>query len=130
VYVEPVQEAVPHETLVAPCWHAPAPLQLPVLPQGGPAVQRPCGSVVPSGTLVQLPALPATLQAWQVPQALALQQTPSTQVALVKQSVVDEQGCPRRCLFPHLFVAGSQMFPGRQSASLVQAALQAVVPLQ
>jgi hypothetical protein len=130
VKVDPLQEAVPHETPVPACWQAPAPLHAPVLPQGGFAAQRPCGSLTPSATLVQLPALPATLQAWQVPQALALQQTPSTQLAPVRQSVVAEQDWPRRRLLPHRLVWGSQMFPVRQSASLVQAALQAVVPLQ
>jgi hypothetical protein len=79
VKVEPLQEAVPQETPVPACWQAPAPLQAPVLPQGGFAAQNPCGSATPSATLVQLPALPPTLQAWQVAQAVALQQTPSTQ---------------------------------------------------
>jgi hypothetical protein len=40
VKVEPVQVAVPHETLVVACWQAPAPLQAPVLPQGGFAAHR------------------------------------------------------------------------------------------
>ena len=37
--VEPVHEAVPHVTAVEACWHAPAPLHAPVLPQGGLAGQ-------------------------------------------------------------------------------------------
>jgi hypothetical protein len=129
VYVDPLQDAVPHETVVAACWQAPAPLQLPVLPQGGLAAHSPWGSVVPSATLAQLPAAPGTLHAWQVPQAVALQHTPSTQVAPVRQSLVDEQGWPRRCLLPHLFRAVSQI-PCEQSPSPVHAALQAVEPLQ
>jgi hypothetical protein len=79
VKVDPAQEAVPQETPVDACWQAPAPLQAPVLPQGGLAAHRLWGSATPSGTLVQLPALPETLHAWQVEQAVALQQTPSTQ---------------------------------------------------
>jgi hypothetical protein len=34
VYVDAEQDAVPHATLALACSHAPAPLQLPVLPQG------------------------------------------------------------------------------------------------
>jgi hypothetical protein len=39
-------------------------------------------SVLPEGTLVQVPMLPATLHAWQVPAQALLQQTPSTQLPL------------------------------------------------
>jgi hypothetical protein len=58
---------------------APAPLQVPSNPQGGAAVQPPCGSLVPAATAVQVPADPATLQATQAPQLADPQQTPSTQ---------------------------------------------------
>lgn len=34
VYVDPLQLAVPHDTVVAACWQAPRPSQAPVLPQG------------------------------------------------------------------------------------------------
>ena len=101
-----------------------------MLPQGGLAVQRPCGSVLFEGTLAQLPALPVTLQDWQVPQELELQQTPSTQLFPVRQSLVAVQDCPRRFLLPQRLVLGSQMSGSWQSASAVQAALQAVLPLQ
>jgi len=83
-----------------------------------------------AGRLAQLPALPVTLQAWQVGQAPTLQQTPSTQLLPVKHSALEPQGWPRRFLLPHRLVIGSQMFGLWQSASEAQAALQAVVPLQ
>jgi hypothetical protein len=130
VNVAPVQVAVPHETEVPPAWQCPAPSQAPVKPQGGLGVHWLCGSGVLAATLAQLPALPVTLQAWQVGQAVALQQTPSTQLLPVKQSPVAVQVWPRRFLFPHRLVLGSQMFGDWQSASEAQAALQAVVPLQ
>jgi hypothetical protein len=69
-------------TLVGCCWQAPPPLQAPVLPQVPFAPQRACGSVTLIGTLAQLPRLPETLQAMQVPQAGLEQQTPSTQLPL------------------------------------------------
>jgi len=129
VEVVPVHDAIPHATPVPETWHAPAPLQAPVLPHGGLSEQRPCGSAAFSGTFVQLPALPMTLQAWQVGHALALQHTPSTQLALVRQSAVAVQLCPRRKRLPHRLVSGSQIAGSRQSASPVHAPLHAVVPL-
>lgn len=126
-----MQEIVPHEAVVPACWQAPSPLQAPVLPHGGLGAQ-PLGAGVLIGRLAQLPALPATLHAWQSGQALVLQQTPSTQVFPVRQSVVLVQVWPRRRLLPHRLVTLSQMLlgMGRQSVSLVQAARHAVVPLQ
>jgi hypothetical protein len=109
VKVEPLQVAVPQETPVPPSWHFPAPSQAPVLPQGGLVAQRPCGSRPLAGTFAQLPALPARLQAWQVAQAVALQQTPSTQLFPVRQSEETAQDWPRRCLVPQRPVLGSQM---------------------
>jgi hypothetical protein len=66
-----------------PCEHAwpvvstqaPAPLQVLVPVQLG-------ASGWPDGTLVQVPRLPGTLHAWQVPLQPELQQTPSTQLPL------------------------------------------------
>jgi hypothetical protein len=78
---------VPQATVVAASWHAPAPLQRPVLPQGGFAAHKPCGSAVLIATFAQLPRLPVTLQAWQVPHEAVLQQTPSTQLLPVRQSL-------------------------------------------
>jgi hypothetical protein len=79
VKLEPVQEAVPQEVVAGCFLQAPVPSHLPVLPQGGATAQRPCGSCALSGTFAHIPALPVTLHALQVPQVLALQQTPSTQ---------------------------------------------------
>jgi hypothetical protein len=132
VKVEPEQEAAPQLTPALACSQEPAPSQLPVLPQGGWGVQRVCGSTSPEPTFEQVPALPTTLQAWQVPHDEVPQHTASTQKSPVKQSLVAVQACPRRFWLPQRLVFVSQMFGARQSASLVQAALQAafVVPLQ
>jgi hypothetical protein len=129
VKVDPLQLWVPQEVAVPASWHAPAPLQAPVLPQGGLVAHRPCGSSALAATGAQLPALPPTLQAWQVPHELELQQTPSTQLSLVWQSPVTAQACPSRFLVPQMLMTGSQMLGAWQSASTEQAALQAVVPL-
>jgi hypothetical protein len=65
-----------------------------------------------------------TLQAWQVPQLGAEQQTPSTQFPLA-QSVPAPQSWPRR-LNPHEPLLHT--FPGAQSVSTAHTAMQ-VVPL-
>jgi hypothetical protein len=131
VKVEPVQLAVPHETLVPACWQAPVPVQAPVFPQGAlvDLAHWPLGAAAPAGRFVQVPALPVTLQDWQVPQAGDAQQTPSTQLSPLRQSVVAPQACPWRFLLPHRLVFESQMFGARQSPSLLQAVLQLVDPL-
>ena len=81
VNVEPVQLAEPHDTLVGACAQAPVPVQAPVFPHGvaTDVGHCPAGAAAPAGRLVQVPALPETLHAWQVPQAVDAQQTPSTQ---------------------------------------------------
>jgi hypothetical protein len=101
-----------------------------VLPQGGFGVQRFMVSVLPAGTLAQLPRLVATLHAWQRLHELVLQQTPSTQKLPVRQSVVAVHGWPSRFWLPQRLVFGSQMAGDTQSRSRVQAARQAVLPLQ
>lgn len=73
-----LQLAAAQLTLVEACVQAPAPLHVPVLPQVPVAPQRAWGSVTPLVTEAQVP-LPLTLQAWQVPQAVVEQHTPSTQ---------------------------------------------------
>jgi len=130
VYVEPVHDSVPHETVVAATWQSPAPLQNPVLPQGGLAAQRLLGSALPSGTSAQLPALPGTLHDVHSEQALLPQQTPSTQNRPVKHSLVTAQDWPGRFRLPQRLVFGSQMVGARQSPSFVHAARHAVDPLQ
>jgi hypothetical protein len=89
----PVQDGFPHWTVVGCCWQAPPPLQAPVLPQVPFAPQRACGSVMLLATLAQVPRLPATLQAMQVPQELLPQQTPSTQKPL-PHSWLERQATP------------------------------------
>jgi hypothetical protein len=78
----PAGQAAPRHMVAVPhLRQAPAPLQVPSLPQllSGDGAQVACGSLPPAGTLVQVPIEPGTaqlLQAW--PQAVA-QHTPSMQ---------------------------------------------------
>jgi hypothetical protein len=130
VKVDPEHDWVPHDTVVAASWQAPAPLHAPVLPQGGFGVHRFIVSRVPAGTFAQLPAAAPTLHDWQRMHELVAQQTPSTQKLPVRHSAVDAHGCPRRFSFPQWLVCGSQMLGGRQSLSAVQTPRQAVEPLQ
>jgi hypothetical protein len=83
VKVVPLHDAAAQLTLVVACVQAPLPLQLPVLPQVPLAPQRAWGSVTTLATLAQAPALPVTLQAWQVGQLALPQQAPSTQFPLL-----------------------------------------------
>jgi hypothetical protein len=76
----------------------------------------------PAATDLQVPALPVTLHAWQVPQLVLVQQTPSTQL-LLAHSVPAVQAWPA-CLRPH--IPSVQKFPGAQSALPVQTVTQAV----
>ncbi len=121
--VAPVQLAVPQLVPSAPLRQAPLPSQVPSNPQGGlVAVQAPCGSVLPAGTIWQEPGFPPRLQTWQVPQLAVEQQTPSTQFAL-PHSVPEAQIWPSR-LSPQ--APALQTFPGEQSALLAQTDTQAV----
>ncbi len=79
VAVDPVQLAVPQLVPAPEFRQRPAPSHVPSAPQGGAGVQPWCGSAVPAGTGWQDPE---TLQTWQVPQLVAEQQTPSTQLPL------------------------------------------------
>jgi hypothetical protein len=90
----PRHDEPPHETFVPACWQVPLALQNPVLPQGGLGAQPARGAALPAETFVQVPRLPARLQAWQVPQALLPQQTPSAQNP-EPHSVVVVQAAPR-----------------------------------
>jgi hypothetical protein len=82
--VEPVHEAPPHDIEEEAWLQAPAPLQVPVLPQTLLLLvgQPPCRSPDPAAMLAQVPGLLARLQAWQVAQLGEPQQTPSTQLPL------------------------------------------------
>jgi hypothetical protein len=120
--VEPLQMALPQLVPTAAFAHWPLPSQVPVSPQVPLAAQRPCGSIALSATLVQVPALPETLQAWQVGQLAPPQQTPSTQLPLPHSPPPPHSWpCRLRPQEPAL-----QKFPGAQSALLLQTATQAV----
>jgi len=93
VKVLPLQEAAAQLTEVEAWVQAPAPLQVPVFPQVPLAEQRLCGSLMFTGTLAHTPALPETLQAWQVGQLEVPQQTPSTQNP-VPHSWLERQATP------------------------------------
>ena len=125
VAVPAVHEGVPQLIPAAADRQAPAPLQVPSNPQGGDAVQPPCGSLLPAATAVQVPADPATLQAAHVPQLAVPQQTPSTQFP-PWHSLPAAQAWPSR-LRPQ--EPPVQTLPGAQSPSLLQTATQAL-PLQ
>lgn len=131
VYVDPVQLDAPQGMPVSACWHVPLPVQFPVLPQGMlfETGHFPCNSGCPDGMLAQDPALPGTLHAWHIGHDAAEQQTPSTQLRPLKQSLVTVQLSPGPAKFPHLFVFGSQLCPGWHCASTVQVVLHPVVPL-
>jgi hypothetical protein len=125
-----VHAALPQLLPVPLCSHAPPPLHLPVLPHGGLAGHPPRGSGIPDGTFAHEPANPVTEHDWQFGHDEVLQQTPSTHESPVRHSAAPAQAWPRRFLSPHRLVLGSQMAGARQSASTVQAALHAEVPLQ
>lgn len=131
VNVDPLHICAPHDVFVSACWQVPLPVQLPVFPQGmlSETGHLPWSSGPPEGMLAHVPALPGTLQAWQVLHDGDAQQMPSTQVRPVKQSLVTVQLFPCETKFPHLFVIGSQLVPGAHCEFIVQVVLQSVVPL-
>ena len=63
VKVEPLQLTDPQLVPLCAFLQAPVPSQVPLKPQGGLAVQPPCGSISPLRTGVQRPANIGTLQA-------------------------------------------------------------------
>ena len=95
VSIVPLQTASPHWMFVGCCVQAPAPLQVPVLPQAVLGAHRACGSLAPPATLAQVPGLLVRLQAWQVGQLEVPQQTPSTQLLELHSFAV-----PQVCPFP------------------------------
>ena len=83
---------MPHETEVAASAQAPAPLQAPVLPHGGLAVQRLSGPHTDRRRWRSCPRLVPTLHAWHSPHALVVQQTPLVQKLSVRHSLVARAG--------------------------------------
>ncbi len=116
--------AAPQLVPTAALAQLPVPSQVPLLPQGALLLptQPPCGSAAPAETFAQVPALPVTLQAWQVPQLALVQQTPSTQL-LLSHSPALAQAWPGR-LRPH--VPSVQNLPGAQSEFPAHTVTQAV----
>jgi hypothetical protein len=123
VKVEPVHEAVPQATVVAVCWQAPAPSQLPLFPQGGLTGHWVPGAGVPAVNGAHDPR-PLTLQAWQVGQAALPQQTPLVQKPLMHW-LFPEQVRPfgLSAQLPAWQVVGAT-----QSASAAQVVLHAFAP--
>jgi hypothetical protein len=124
VDVDPLQEASPQLVAAGSFRQAPLPSHLPVKPQGGLGAQPPCGSMSSAGTKWHVPARPATLHDWQVPQGPVAQQTPSVHWPL-SHSLPPAHSWPRR-FNPH--APWLQTLPAAQSPSPPQAPLQ-VVPL-
>jgi hypothetical protein len=125
VAVDPVQLA---PTQVVPATyrrHAPAPLQVPSLPQlAAPASVHWLSGSAPLGTLVQAPSVPAIAQDLQVPVHAVAQQMLCAQMPLA-QSVLAVQDTPLGRLVQ---TPPAQMFGETQSVSTVQVALQAPAP--
>ena len=79
VATPPAQLAARQDVVAGATAQAPAPVQVPVLPQGGAATQR--ASVAPAARLAQVPLAAPVLafeQAVQAPVQAVLQQNPST----------------------------------------------------
>lgn len=89
------QEAEPQLVPLARCWQPLAPLQRPVLPQVAPTVHWPAGAAWPAAIAEQVPTV-LRLHAWQVPQTLVVQQTPSVQKPVPHSSLAAQ-------LFPGAF---------------------------
>jgi hypothetical protein len=123
VKVIPLQEAVPQGALVAASWQAPAPLQAPVLPQGGVAGHWPAGAGLPEAIGAHDP-VPLTLQALQVGHEALPQQTLSVQKPLMHWAALAQaRPLGLRAQLPDWQVKGAT-----QSASAAQVVLHAVAP--
>ena len=123
-------EAQLEATQIAPAayrWQAPAPSQTPLVPQEATpwSLQVPCGSLVPTATLVQVPAVAERLHDLQVPLQFVEQQTPWLQKP-------DLHSIPLAQLRPGSLrpqePAELHMAGRLQSLLVVQAFLQAFVP--
>jgi hypothetical protein len=78
---EPEQVAPAQPVLLETCAQLPAPSHRPLLPQVPLAAHWPLGAGDPAAIGAQVP-VPVMLQAWQLPQPLVEQQTPSIQLPL------------------------------------------------
>jgi hypothetical protein len=89
-----LHESIPQTVLTAYLRHAPAPLHMPSSPQvATPSLAHwPSGSM-PSGTLRQVPSLPATAHDLQVPAQAPMQHRPWAQI-VEKHSSSVPQGAP------------------------------------
>ena len=120
----------PHDVDVDACWHAPLPLQTPVLPQTLVVVAQLGGSAMPPGTFAQVPTV-LTLQDWQAGQLEVVQQTPSVQLPL-PHSFAPPQAAPFAFLATQLPAVVALPVQYRlvleQCASALQFVLQAFVP--
>jgi len=125
VNVVPEQEAATQVVPVTYSRQAPAPLQVPSLPQAAapPSVHWFSGSC-PAATLVQVPSVPASAHDLQVAVQAVAQQIPWAQM-LFAQSLFAVQVAPLG-RFVHTPV--EQMFGDTQSVSAPQVVLQAPVP--
>ncbi len=118
--------AVPHDTEVAACVQPLAPLQVPVLPQGGLAVHWPLGAAVPDGSGVQVPGV-VPLQVSQVPHIGLPQQTVLMQLPLMHWFAAVHV-CPLGFSAQFFGAVPWQVKGERQSPSAVHDVLHAFVP--
>jgi hypothetical protein len=130
VEVDPVQVAAAHDVPLMYLRHAPAPSQVPSLPQVDAAAIGHCeatSGALPAAIGEQVPGLAASVQDRQVPVQAVLQQTLLTQwLEAQSASFPDGQGPPIG-ISPQLMA--TQVLPVVQSvAVLVHDVLHAVVP--
>jgi hypothetical protein len=110
--------------------HAPAPLQVPSLPQVDAAAATHCAATSggsPAAIGEHVPTLPLTEQDMHVPVQAELQQTLLTQKFDAQSELMPDGQEPPIGIFPQLMA--TQVLPATQSAAeVVQEVLQAPVP--
>jgi len=130
VKVEPVQLPATHCVPLMYLRQAPAPLQVPSLPQVDAAAIGHCDAVtgaLPAAIGVHVPMLVAIAQDMQVPAHMLLQQTPSTQNPDAQSVPTPDGQSPPIGILPQLMF--TQELPDTQSAAAeVHDVLQAAVP--
>ena len=130
VKVEPVQLPATHCVPLMYLRQAPAPLQVPSLPQVDAAAIGHCDAVtgaLPAAIGVHVPMLVAIAQDMQVPAHMLLQQTPSTQNPDAQSVPTPDGQSPPIGILPQLMF--TQELPDTQSAAaVVHDVLQAAVP--